>query len=243
MMAVLECHAHHEADAVLVGVLVVIVETADILYMDELEDVVDADGKLVIGLLAVHHMTALGEQHEDVALGVLLEERVVLVGQSSPQATESDVLAPLELLQQWYAVENLSVEIPRDIERGKTVVEELHVVDELEGLVLDDIAEVGLGHDEQRIGHLVPLDTALEIAVDLSPRLHPEALVDARLGEVVTVVATEESLDADSVTEDEHGGVEINLQSALLGVDICLAGGEAELGMELGGAELIGVWL
>ena len=157
----LECHAHHEADAVLVGVLVVIVETADILYMDELEDVVDADGKLVIGLLAVHHMTALGEQHEDVALGVLREERVVLVGQSSPQATESDVLAPLELLQQRYAVEDLAVEIPREIERGKTVVAELHVVDELEGLGLDDIAEVGLGHDEQRIGHLVPLDTAL----------------------------------------------------------------------------------
>ena len=239
MMAVLECHAHHEADAVLVGVLVVIVETADILYMDELEDVVDADGKLVIGLLAVHHMTALGEHHEDVALGVLLEEGVVLVGQTAPQAAESDVLAPLEFLQERYAVEDLAVEIPRDIERGKTVVEELHVVDELEGLVLDDIAEVGLGHDEQRIGHLVPLYSSLEIAVNLSPRLHPEALVDARLAIVVAIVATEESLDADGMSEGEHWGVEIDLKTTLLGVDECLAGGKTELGMELGGAELI----
>ena len=84
MKAVLECHAHHEANTVLVGVLVVIVETADVLYMDELEDVVDADRKLVVGLLRVHHMTTLGEQHKDVALGILLEERVVLVGQASP---------------------------------------------------------------------------------------------------------------------------------------------------------------
>ena len=221
------------------GVLVVIVETADVLYMDELEDVVDADRELVVGLLRIHDTTALGEEHEDVAIGVLLEEGVVLVGQSAPQAAESNILAPLEFLQERYAVEDLAVEIPRDIERGKTVVEELHVVDELEGLVLDDIAEVGLGHDEQRIGHLVPLDTALEIAVDLTPRLHPEALIDVCLGIVVAIVATEESLDADGMSEGEHWGVEIDLKTTLLGVDECLTGGKTELGMELGGAELI----
>ena len=67
-------------------------------------------------------MATLREHHDDVALGILLKERIVLVTQSSPQTAESDVLAPLELLQPRYAVENLSVEIPRDIERGQTVV-------------------------------------------------------------------------------------------------------------------------
>ena len=94
------------------SVLVVIVETADVLHVDELEDVVDADRKLVVGLLGVHHMTTLGEEHEDVAPGVLVKERVVLVAQSSPQATETDILAPLEFLQERYAVEYLSIEVP-----------------------------------------------------------------------------------------------------------------------------------
>ena len=50
------------------SILVVIVETADVLHMDELEDVVDSDRELVVGFLRVHDMTALGEEHEDVAL-------------------------------------------------------------------------------------------------------------------------------------------------------------------------------
>ena len=107
-----ECHTHHEAHSVLVGVLVMIVETADVLHVDELEDVVDADRKLVVGLLGVHHMTTLGEEHEDVTPGVLVKERVVLVAQSSPQTTETDILAPLEFLQERYAVEYLAVEVP-----------------------------------------------------------------------------------------------------------------------------------
>ena len=89
---------------------------------------------------------------------------------------------------------------------------------------------------------MVPLDSSLEIAVDLTPRLHPEPLVDVCLGVVVAIVASEESLDADGMPEGEHRCVEIDLQSALLGIDERLARGIAELGMELRRAELVGAW-
>ena len=77
------------------SILVVIVETAYILNMYEFEDVMDTYRELVIWFLVVHNMATLWEQHEDVTLRILFEERVVLVAQSSPQATESDILAPL----------------------------------------------------------------------------------------------------------------------------------------------------
>ena len=77
------------------SILVVIVETAYILNMYEFEDVMDTYRELVIWFLAVHNMATLGEQHEDVTLRILFEERVVLVAQASPQAAESDILAPL----------------------------------------------------------------------------------------------------------------------------------------------------
>ena len=89
--------------------IVVIVESADVFHMYELEDVVDAERELVVWLLRVHHTAAVGEHHKDVALGVLLEERVVLVCQFSSQATVANILAPLEFLQQWYSVEYLAV--------------------------------------------------------------------------------------------------------------------------------------
>ena len=61
------------------SILVVIVETAYILNMYEFEDVMDTYRELVIWFLVVHNMATLGEQHEDVTLRILFEERVVLV--------------------------------------------------------------------------------------------------------------------------------------------------------------------
>ena len=106
----------------------------------------------------------------------------------APQALDGEPLTPLELADEGYAVEDLAVQIPEDHQRAIAVVEELHVVDEGEGVVLHDVGEVGLGHDEQGEGHLVPLVAALKITVNLTPRLHPETLVDGGLGEVVGVV-------------------------------------------------------
>ena len=67
--------------------------------------------------------------------------------------------------------------------------------------VLQDIGEVGLGQAEQGEGHFLPLDAALHLGIYLSPTAEPEALVDAGLGEVVAVVAAQQTLDAQTVAE------------------------------------------
>ena len=52
--AVLERHADHHAEAVLVGRgKLIVVETTDVLDMEELEDVVDAQRELHVGTLGV----------------------------------------------------------------------------------------------------------------------------------------------------------------------------------------------
>ncbi len=234
-----ERHAEHEADAVLVGCgQFVVVQSAHVLHVENLEDVVNAGHDFHIGLFRVHDVAASGEVHQQGRALVLLEEGVVLVGEVAPEGLHADVLAPLQLLEQGNAVEDLTVEVPRHVERCEAVVEELHVVDEVEGLVLYNIREVGGGHDEQGVGHLVPLYAALQVAVDLSPGVHPEALVDAELGEVVAVVAAEESLQTQGVAEGEDGSVEVDGQSALLGVDVGAARGKLQFGMQLGGSNL-----
>ena len=124
------------------------------------------------------------------------------------------------MLQQGDAVEDFAIEVPQDHGGGVAVVEELHVVDEVEGVVLEDVGEVGRGHDEEGIGNLVPLDAALEHAVDFTPRVEPEAFVEGGFGEVVVVLAAQDALDADGMAEAKDGGVEVGGQSALLGVDI-----------------------
>ena len=50
-----ECHADFEADAPSVGVGVALVgEAADVVNLDEFEDVVDADAPLDVGFVGVH---------------------------------------------------------------------------------------------------------------------------------------------------------------------------------------------
>ena len=83
---------------------------------------------------------------------------------------------------------------------------------------------------------MVPLYSALEIAVDLTPRLHPETLVYVCLGIVVAIVATQESFYSDGMPEGEHRCIEINLQSALLGIDECLTWSDAHTETKLRGA-------
>ena len=144
------------------------------------------------------------------------------------------------MLQQGYAVEEFSVKVPRHVERGVAVVEELHVVYEVERFVLHDVRQVGGRHYEQREWHFVPLHPALHRHVELSPAVEPEALVDAGLGEVVVVVAAEHALHAHGVGEGEHWRVVVHLQASLLGVDVCLAWGVTYLEARLRSAELAG---
>ena len=196
----------------------------------------NASYHLYIGALGVHHVTTLGESHQLYRTGIGLVVGIVLVGQLAPQAFHAEILAPLEFLEQRDAVEYLSVEVPRHVKRGIAVVEELHVVDEVESLVLYDIREIGGWRDEQGEGNLRPLDATLEVAVYLSPAVHPEALIDAGFGHVIGILAAQESLDADGVADGEDGGVEVDLDTTLLGVDERLAGREAQFTMQLCGA-------
>ena len=161
-----------------------IVESAHEVDVEELEDVVHTHDELEVGLATVHDITAVGEVHQSVAAGVLRQERIVLVAEAAPEGVDGDVFAPLELLQQRDTVEKLSVHIPRQHHRGVVVVEELHVVDEVVHLLLDDVRLVGGWLDQEHVGHLVPLDAALEEEVHLTPAVKPEALVDLRLGDV-----------------------------------------------------------
>lgn len=81
----LETCMESESYAMLAGCgEVEIVETADILHVEEVENVVDANEKLSVWALGIHEIATLGECHQSVALPVLLKHRVVLVRQSAP---------------------------------------------------------------------------------------------------------------------------------------------------------------
>ena len=58
-----------------------IAETAYVLDMPDLEDVVDANDELGIGTVGVHNVTTLGEVHQTAVAAVLLQKRIVLVAQ------------------------------------------------------------------------------------------------------------------------------------------------------------------
>ena len=64
---------------------------------------------------------------------------IVFVREFPPQHVKSDILPPFEFLEQWYSIENLSVEVPTEHGGKISVIEELIVADEAEGLVFDDI--------------------------------------------------------------------------------------------------------
>ena len=206
--------------------------------MQQFEDIVYAGHNLEIGLVGVHHVAPLRELHQHVTALILGQEGVVLVGQFAPKHLHAQVFPPLQTLQQWNAVEDLAVQIPAHVGAEVAVVEELHVVDEIERLVLHDVAQVGGRHDEQRIRHLVPLRARLDRSVYLAPRPHPETFVDACLREVVVVFATKESLESHGVANGEHRRVEVDGQTALLGVDIGSSGSQLQLHTQLRGAYL-----
>ena len=76
----LESHAKHESYAVLVsGRQVKIVETANVLDVQEFEDVMNTCHQLHVWAVLVHNRHSLREVHQPCIAGILLEEGVVLV--------------------------------------------------------------------------------------------------------------------------------------------------------------------
>ena len=67
------------------------------------------------------------EIHEGVVVGVLSKIWIVFVGKTTVEHFESDVLTKFEFLQEWNAVEYLSVQVPIEVECNVFVVKELHI--------------------------------------------------------------------------------------------------------------------
>ena len=188
----------------------------------------NAGHHLNIRHLAVHHARLVvepviapvaGEVEQALVVGVLVEERIVLAAECAPQHIATNIFAPFQLFEQRYAVEYLAVQVPRIHERHVAVVQELHVVDEVEGIILHNVRQVGSWHDEQRERHFVPLHTTLERKVHFAPRGQPQTFVHPGLGQVVGIVGTAKVVEAGGVAEREDGRIVIRCYAALLGVN------------------------
>ena len=135
----LECQPEDISDTpFLTGGEIEITYTAYIFDMNQFEDIVNTYNQFDVRSLRIHDMTTLGEVHQFIATRILRQEGVVLVRQVTPEHVHSNILTPLQFLDQWNTVEELSVQVPRKHHRGIAVVEELHVVDEIEHLFLND---------------------------------------------------------------------------------------------------------
>ncbi len=228
LRTLLEAGSEHEADAPSLSAGLQIVDAMHILDVQQLEYVVYSGYQFDVGATRRHKLrvvreTAIrgkvtGETEQRAVLCILAQERIVLVGQVSEVHITTKVLSPLQFLEQWDAIKYLAVEVPTHQDGGVAVGDELHVVDEIEGIVLHYIAEVGNGEAQQWEGHLVPLALCLHIEIELAPGVQPETLVDGKLGEVVVVLSTHNSLETDRVSNAPDGRVEVGLESALLGV-------------------------
>ncbi len=101
--------------------------------MQQLEYVVDTYTGFQVGSAA--HYVAGGDtvtHGEKEQFAVMALVRIVFVRQGALHTTDAESFAPLQLLDKRDAVEQLSVHVIGQGERGITVVQELHVVDQAE---------------------------------------------------------------------------------------------------------------
>ena len=89
--------------------MVIIVEAANIIDSEELEDVVHAGYKLPVWRLA--EGIGVGRELEELLIIEVLA-RVVLAGQIAPNTLDGYLFTPLQLLDARNAVEQLAVHIP-----------------------------------------------------------------------------------------------------------------------------------
>ena len=127
---------------------IVMVHTPDIFHLEEFKDIVHAQRQLPIGMMRIDDIAAVREIHQQGTAGILSQQGIILIRQATPKASHRDPLAPLQFTQQGDAVEDLAIHIPVQIHTGKPVRGELHVVDGLEGIVLQEIGQICLRHDE-----------------------------------------------------------------------------------------------
>ena len=98
-----------------------------------------------------------------------MQERVVLAGQIAPHRLHREVFAPLEFLQEWQAVEQLAIHVPRRTDKQLAVGEKFHIVHQIESHLVVHESHIGGWHDEQRKRHFVPLHGCIGVEIDKSP--------------------------------------------------------------------------
>ena len=84
-----------------------------IVYAKELKDVVYACHHFDIRFVFVHYVRTFWELKQQRIVGVLLQERVVLVGKCTPHALHRDVFAPLQTVDERQTVKHLAAAGPR----------------------------------------------------------------------------------------------------------------------------------
>ena len=114
----------HQTHTLFVGCRqMIIIQAADILYMNQFEYVMNTGTYFHIRNLRVHHIAGIvedtvgtivsREHHQLVVLLVHFQERIVLVGQLPPQAFHTEEFTPFQLLDQRDTIEKFSLHIPR----------------------------------------------------------------------------------------------------------------------------------
>ena len=211
-------------------------EAADVVDLKHLEDVVDAHDQFEVGLVG-HDVRPLGQLPQVRAQTVFGERGVVLRRQMAPEALEGHILAELQSAQERDAVEEFARQVPGEVELEVAVVDELHVLHEVERPLVLEERRVDGRQTEHEVGRAVPCRPRHEAHVEMSPRGEPQSLVGLELRGVVAILPAQESLQAHGVAERELGRVEVDLDAMLLRVDVALARAVVERGRELRGAD------
>ena len=132
------------------------------------------------------------------------------------------------MLQERYAIEYLAIEIPRQHQGSVAVVEKFHIVDQVEHIRLQNVAQIGPRHNQKRIRYFIPLHAARQTRLYFSPRAQPEALVDTCFREIVGVVAPQYAAQTDGVRQGEDRHVFVDHIAPLLRVHPRRTGLEGE---------------
>ena len=94
----LETKVKAEAHTILAHTIKMVVrKTAHIIYLQTLQNIMDAHNKLHIGVVG-HHTGMFRELIEHIIVRILWQSGVVLVSQMSPHTFQRNILAPLQLL-------------------------------------------------------------------------------------------------------------------------------------------------
>ena len=101
--------------------------------------------------------------------------------------------------------------------RDKTVVHELHVVDQVEHVTLDDIGVVGLRRNQQGKRHFVPLRTRTGIYINAPPRIKPKTFRQGQFRIIGRIIATQDTFESSGVHQRENRIIMVHRMPALFG--------------------------